>query len=1199
MAAMFLAATAFSATLYWDGGTVNIGTNGDGVSAGGTGTWTNSVSNWDQGSGLPHTNWIGGSDATFAGAVGTISTKANFSVGTLTLSQAGTNIFKSDLTYPAPRTITATSVNISSGATLQFGSGGGGNQGPMLVLAGNVTGAGTAAINLKGGYIHSDSATPRAINVATNHLLQGDGGRSLVVGDPNGVGTGTVTWTGNFDSDNSVRAVQVLTNTTAIFVGSFTGANGVVLFDAGTLIWDGDITPGLTVQQGATLQIGNGGASGTLAGNLADTATVAFNRSDAYTYSGVISGAAGKVTKLGSGTLTFNGAHTYTGATTISSGTLVLGASGNIANSTPITVAPGAQFDISASAFALGTGQTLNAGRSSAFATDINGSLASTGIIQPGGNGVARTMTIAGDLNLNGGTLNFDLTNSATVGGGVNDLITNTGALNLSGATTINVNWLNGKPVPGTYTLIGSASLGSGDTNNFILGTGVNGSGRSSITLDMTSTPGTVKLVIVGVPAALVWTNANGNVWDNGVTTNWLNGGSLDAFITGDLAIFNDTPASDQTINATGTLLSGSMTFSNNVRNFTVNDGGTGYLQAGNLSKPGSANATIASRIDVSGNLSVAGGTLRLAPGASVVDTISGPVTGTGTLAVGGAGQVVVSSANNPYSGPVVISQAELMAQANNALGSSTITLGDASTTATDNPTLSIDTGFSIPNAVVVSAMAANATLGGGGGLGGSASLTKNGNGTLVVQNPNTFTGPTVINAGTLQVDTGVGGASLGSGPVTNNASLVFFRDDSAVDNIANSISGTGTISFTNSGALIGSAFSGQFQLAGNNTNFTGVMRLYNARIRAVTSADNFGSPSMIYVTSNSAVYVTPAGARFTQPVSIAGQGWYDTAGANYLGALRFENNPTWAGPITLTDNARIGAYANSGTVSGPINGAYELEIADGHPTGASTMTMSNTVNTTTSTRLTTFGGVLTVVLGSSSALSTGPLVMGDNSVLRLNGNNAAFATLTATNVTIGNGNTTTPATFTAGANNADIQFDGVFTNIGSAPLNVTKVGTGRMILNGNNSYTGNTTVSAGTLELAQAVLATNSAVLIASGAVLQLDFGVTNQVAGLVLSGVSQAPGVYNSANTAPYLAGTGSLLVQPIGPSGPAHLTNSVSGGILSLSWPAGQGWKLQMQTNGLGTNWVYLTDGTASSTNITVNPSITTVFFRLVYP
>jgi hypothetical protein len=68
---------------------------------------------------------------------------------------------------------------------------------------------------------------------------------------------------------------------------------------------------------------------------------------------------------------------------------------------------------------------------------------------------------------------------------------------------------------------------------------------------------------------------------------------------------------------------------------------------------------------------------------------------------------------------------------------------------------------------------------------------------------------------------------------------------------------------------------------------------------------------------------------------------------------------------------------------------------------------------------------------------------------------------------------------------------------------------------------------------------------------------------------------------------------------------LTNSYSAstGILSLSWPAGEGWRLQMQTNslaaGLGPNWVEVTDGTVSSTNIPVNPASGVVFYRLKYP
>jgi hypothetical protein len=83
----------------------------------------------------------------------------------------------------------------------------------------------------------------------------------------------------------------------------------------------------------------------------------------------------------------------------------------------------------------------------------------------------------------------------------------------------------------------------------------------------------------------------------------------------------------------------------------------------------------------------------------------------------------------------------------------------------------------------------------------------------------------------------------------------------------------------------------------------------------------------------------------------------------------------------------------------------------------------------------------------------------------------------------------------------------------------------------------------------------------------------------------------------------GTIAVASSVVGPTGPGYLTNSFSGGVLSFTWPASQGWRLQAQTNslasGLGNNWVYVTDGTVSSTNITVNPANGAVFYRLVYP
>jgi hypothetical protein len=81
-------------------------------------------------------------------------------------------------------------------------------------------------------------------------------------------------------------------------------------------------------------------------------------------------------------------------------------------------------------------------------------------------------------------------------------------------------------------------------------------------------------------------------------------------------------------------------------------------------------------------------------------------------------------------------------------------------------------------------------------------------------------------------------------------------------------------------------------------------------------------------------------------------------------------------------------------------------------------------------------------------------------------------------------------------------------------------------------------------------------------------------------------------------YIAGP-NLLRGAIVPNGPAYLTNSISGHTLSLSWPAGQGWRLEMETNVASPNWVYLTNGSINSTNITVDPTRPSVFYRLTYP
>lgn len=87
-----------------------------------------------------------------------------------------------------------------------------------------------------------------------------------------------------------------------------------------TLTADNSYTGGTTIAAG-TLQVGSGGTSGSILGNLDDNGTLAFDRSDVMTFPGVISGVGG-VNQIGAGTTVLAGNSGYTGGTTIAAGTL-------------------------------------------------------------------------------------------------------------------------------------------------------------------------------------------------------------------------------------------------------------------------------------------------------------------------------------------------------------------------------------------------------------------------------------------------------------------------------------------------------------------------------------------------------------------------------------------------------------------------------------------------------------------------------------------------------------------------------------------------------------------------------------------------------------------------------------------------------------------------------------------------------------
>jgi autotransporter-associated beta strand protein len=173
---------------------------------------------------------------------------------------------------------------------------------------------------------------------------------------------------------------------------------------------------GSTVVSAGVLQVGNGGTAGSLgAGSVTNNTSLVFNRSDALSVSSVISGG-GTLAQIGGGTLTLGGTNTYTGATTLTAGTLSVGADANLGGTNTL-IFDGGALQV--------TGSTLNNFGSHA-ATFNTGKTAGLDI-----GSATNTFTISQALNQGAGGLtklgagkllitgNNTYTGATTVSGGV------------------------------------------------------------------------------------------------------------------------------------------------------------------------------------------------------------------------------------------------------------------------------------------------------------------------------------------------------------------------------------------------------------------------------------------------------------------------------------------------------------------------------------------------------------------------------------------------------------------------------------------------------------------------------------------------------------------------------------------------------------------------------------------------------------
>ena len=249
---------------------------------------------------------------------------------------------------------------------------------------------------------------------------------------------------------------------------SYAKAGSLIKDGGGTLILTGEnsYTGGTTIR-GGMLQIGDGGVKGSITGNIANDAVLAFNRSDDSAYAGSVSGA-GMLVKRGAGKLSLSGVSSYSGETWISAGTLALTGAGSIAASSRVFVNPGSGFDIAGTqagaaikslagrgAVELG-GKTLTL---TAAADSFSGSISGQGglSLTGGYQKLSGVSSYTGRTDVNGGMLSVDgsIAASQLTKIGVTGALSGTGTV---GATEVAGALLPGNSI-GTLSVKGDLAL--------------------------------------------------------------------------------------------------------------------------------------------------------------------------------------------------------------------------------------------------------------------------------------------------------------------------------------------------------------------------------------------------------------------------------------------------------------------------------------------------------------------------------------------------------------------------------------------------------------------------------------------------------------------------------------------------------------------------------------------------------------------
>jgi len=411
-------------------------------------------------------------DGTYAGQIVGSGIVTKIGVGTLTMTGSNTysggTVFDEGaiaasadsafgaatgpLTFNGGELKLDSSFNLSSTRMITLNGPNGGFAGGGTIDANSFQTTIAQGITGAGGLTVTDSSGGGAGKVILTGSNSYGGGTTIAAGTlqlGNGGTTGSIV--GNV-VDNGALAFD--RSDTVTFPGLISGAGSVNQIGTGTTILtaDNSYTGGTTIAAG-TLQLGNGGTTGSIIGNVTDNGTLAFDHSNRLTFAGVISGS-GAVSQIGSGTTVLTADSPYTGGTNVSAGTLVVGdfvhPSAALSGGGPIVV---------------GSGGTLG-GYGSVTGPTVNNGVIAAGSATPGIIGPATgTFTIIGNL-LNHGVIQLASGNS--IG---NVLEVRGSYVGAGGSMAINT-FLGGDGSPSDRLVINGDPVATGNTSVHVTNVG-------------------------------------------------------------------------------------------------------------------------------------------------------------------------------------------------------------------------------------------------------------------------------------------------------------------------------------------------------------------------------------------------------------------------------------------------------------------------------------------------------------------------------------------------------------------------------------------------------------------------------------------------------------------------------------------------------------------------------------------------------